>query len=89
MNGYVFCDPDAYGPILTRAVEWNEQHPYGAIFNPELETRPGDKQANLDKALAERREYLRLSIAATSTPEFRAELSKRAGNGADARYCWR
>lgn len=90
MNGYLFCDPDAYVPLWTRAVDWTEAHPYGVLFLPRLRARPGDRAANLKAALAERRAELRQAAEFFGDPARRAELQRaRKAKHVDEQFCWK
>jgi hypothetical protein len=51
INGYAFCDPKNQMELRARALEWVEKNSYQALFVPQLPARPGDRSANLSRAI--------------------------------------
>jgi hypothetical protein len=89
INGYAFCDVARQKELARRALEWVEKHPYRALFLPALPARPGDRQANLARALAHLHDNARKEAEYLEQPENLEQLrAARAGNGADQRFCW-
>ena len=90
INGYAFCDIARQQETRAKALQWVVDNPYKAIFLPQVPARPGDRDVNLRKAVAEitaaaakEREYL-------AKPANVAELrAKRKENDADGRFCWK
>jgi hypothetical protein len=90
INGYAFCDIAKQQKIRASALKWVVDNPYKAMFLPQVPARPGDREENLKKAVAEitaaaakEREYL---AKAANVSELKA---KRRQNDADAVYCWK
>ena len=71
-------------------MDWTEEHPYGALRLPSLKAHPGDRDANLKRAIAARRTQVREAAAHIEDPASRDEIRRqRQENGADGRYCWK
>ena len=90
INGYAFCDVAKQQALRQKALKWAVDNPYKAMFMPQVPARPGDREQNLRKAIAEitaaaakERDYL-------SKPANVAELkAKRKQNDADTMFCWK
>ena len=90
VNGYAFCDIAKQQELRAKALKWVVDNPYKAMFLPQVPARPGDREQNLRKAVADitqaaakEREYL-------AKPANVADLkAKRKQNDADAMYCWK
>jgi hypothetical protein len=90
INGYAFCDISRQQEIRAKAMQWVIDNPYKALFLPQVPARPGDREANLKKAVVEitaaaakEREYL-------AKPANVADLkAKRKENDADRKFCWK
>jgi hypothetical protein len=90
VNGYAFCDIANQQRLAAKALQWTIDHPYQALFLPQMPALPGDRATNLDKAIAElkaanakERDYLAQPANAESMKKLRRD------NGADAKYCWK
>jgi hypothetical protein len=89
LNGYAFCDVEKQQKMRQQAMKWVIANPYKAMFLPQVPARPGDRQENLKKGVAEivaaaekERQYL-------ANPANVADLrAKRRQSDADAAYCW-
>jgi hypothetical protein len=89
INGYAFCDPNKQAQIRAQALEWVQKNPYRALFLAELPARPGERAANLSRALerlkadaAKEREHFH---NAANLENFRKAREKHQ---ADERFCW-
>ena len=90
VNGYAFCDIAKQQELRAKALKWVVDNPYKAMFLPQVPARPGDREQNLRKAVADitqaaakEREYLAKSA---NVADLKA---KRKQNDADAMYCWK
>ena len=90
INGYAFCDIANQQKIAAKALQWTIDNPYKALFLPQVPALPGDRQKNLDKAVAE------LKAAVAKERDYLANAanveklkSQRRENGADQKYCWK
>jgi hypothetical protein len=89
INGYAFCDPTRQRELRRAALEWVEQSPYQAVFAAQLPARPGDRQANLRRAIAELRASGEEEGRYLEDPANLAEFNRlRAENRAGEKYCW-
>lgn len=89
INGYAFCDVKKQRELRMKAVEWVEKNPYQAVFIPQLPAKPGDRQRNLERALAKVRVSAKEERAYLDQAENLDKLSKaRNENGAVEKYCW-
>jgi hypothetical protein len=89
INGYAFCDPTRQRELRRDALEWVEQSPYQALFMAQLPARPGDRQANLRRAIAELRAAVEEEGRYLEDPANLAEFNRlRAENRAGEKYCW-
>jgi len=90
INGYAFCDIGRQQEIRAKALQWVINNPYKALFFPQVPARPGDRQANLNRAIAE------IKAAAAKEHEYLANAAnvaelkaKRKENDADEKFCWK
>ena len=90
INGYAFCDIAKQQEIRAKAMKWVVDNPYKAMFLPQVPARPGDREENLEKAVAE------ISTAAQKEREYLAKpanvadlKAKRKQSDADAMFCWK
>src|ERR1044072_2120433 len=89
INGYAFCNPAKQQVIRRKAMQWVIDNPYRAMFFPQIPARPGDRQANFKRAIAEIQTAVAKERDYLAQPANLAELTaKRKENNADAKYCW-
>jgi hypothetical protein len=90
VNGYAFCDVANQQRIAAKALQWTIDNPYQALFLPQVPALPGDRQKNLDKAIAELKANVAKEREYLSNPANVEKLkAQRRENGADAKYCWK
>ncbi len=90
INGYAFCSIARQKEIRAKAMQWVIDNPYKAMFLPEVPARPGDREENLKKAVAE------ITAAAAKEREYLGKPANvayakatRKQNDADGKYCWK
>lgn len=89
INGYAFCDIARQKEQRRRALEWVAENPYQALFLEQIPARPGDRRANLERALAALRAQAKEEAAHLEAPGNAAKLAAaRRADGADRKYCW-
>jgi hypothetical protein len=89
INGYAFCDPTRQRELRRDALEWVAQSPYQAVFAAQLPARPGDRQTNLRRAIAELRAAADEEGHYLEDPANLAEFNRlRAESRAGEKYCW-
>ena len=89
INGYAFCDPARQQRLRAEALAWVEANPYQTLFLEQMPARPGDRRANLERALATLREDVRAEAAYLGQPANLAKIAAgRVESEADAKYCW-
>jgi len=89
INGYAFCDVAKQQQAQQKALAWVEANPYQALFIPKLPARPGDRRANLGRALEMLRAGIDKERRHLEQPDNLKTLAEaRRKNGADAKYCW-
>jgi hypothetical protein len=90
INGYAFCDIANQQKQQAKALQWVADHPYQALFMPQVPALPGDRKANLAKALAELKSNVAKEGEYLANPANVAQLKEqRAKNGADQKFCWK
>ncbi len=89
VNGYAFCDTDKQRTTRRAAFEWVRDHPYQAIFLPQLPSPFADRAAALRDVVTEMENDVKKEAAYLGVPKNLERLKKvRAENGADRKYCW-
>jgi hypothetical protein len=89
LNGYAFCDVAKQQDMRHKAMRWVISNPYKAMFLPQVPARPGDRQENLRKGVAEIEAAAEKERQYLANPANVADLrAKRQQNNADATYCW-
>jgi len=90
INGYAFCDVARQKETRKRALEWVAQNPYQPIFSEQLPARPGDRKANLQRAIESLRTAEQEDSDYLALPANVAKLqAARRENNADEKYCWK
>jgi hypothetical protein len=90
INGYAFCDIANQQKIRARALQWVIDNPYKAIFLPQVPALPGDRTANLQKAIAEIKANAAKERYYLGKPSNVAQLkTTRQSNGMDEKFCWK
>jgi hypothetical protein len=90
INGYAFCDPANQQRQQAKALQWVIDNPYRAIFLPQVPALPGDRNENLQRALADLKANVAKERDYLARPENIAQLKQqRAANGTDQKYCWK
>ena len=90
INGYAFCDIANQQKQQAKALQWVTDHPYRALFMAQVPALPGDRKANLAKALAELKSNVAKESEYLANPANVAQLKEqRANNGADQKFCWK
>jgi hypothetical protein len=90
INGYAFCDPARQRELRSKALTWVEQNPYQVLFWDRLPARPGDRDANLQRAHARIRAGAEEEQRLLEDPAKLRELTRlRQANLAESRFCWR
>ena len=90
INGYAFCDVANQQRQQAKALQWVTDHPYKALFMPQVPTLPGDRKSNLAKALAALKANVAKESEYLANPANVAQLKEqRATNGADRKFCWK
>ena len=90
INGYAFCDIANQQRQQAKALQWVADHPYQALFMKQVPALPGDRKANLAKALAELKANIAKESEYLANPANVAQLKEqRANNGADQKFCWK
>jgi hypothetical protein len=90
INGYAFCDVANQQRQQAKALQWVTNNPYQALFMPQVPALPGDRKANLAKALAELKTNVAKESEYLASPANVAQLKEqRAANGADRKFCWK
>ena len=88
-NSYAFCDPAKQREASTKSIAWVEQHPYEAIFMPQLPALPGDRTENLKKSLADIRVRVQKEAQYLDDPKNQAEFKRRREeNHVPEQFCW-
>jgi hypothetical protein len=90
INGYAYCDIAKQKETRKRALEWVAKYPYQPLFSDQHPGRPGDRKANLQRAIdslraAEQEDADYLALPA-NVAKFQAA---RRENSADEKYCWK
>jgi hypothetical protein len=89
INGYAFCDLARQQAAHMAALDWVEQNPYAAMFMTRLPARPGERAANVKRALAQARENAGKERAWFAERKNAAEFfATRRANGTDEKFCW-
>jgi hypothetical protein len=90
INSYAFCDVERQVATTEKAWKWVAAHPYQAIYMPQLQAKPGGRDANLLKAvegLQQSAEQARVQLA---NPDFLKKFrAKRVANGVNDQFCWK
>ena len=90
INGYAFCDVANQQKLQAKALQWVADHPYKALFMPQVPALPGDRKANLAKALAELKSNVAKESEYLANPANVTQLKEqRAKNSADQKFCWK
>jgi hypothetical protein len=90
INGYAFCDLAKQQDAYAKALAWVESNPYQVMFMERAPALPGDRAANLKRAIANAKER-----AAKEKTYFRdskvhdAYYATRKRNEADVKFCWK
>jgi hypothetical protein len=88
INGYAFCD--LARQTHAKALEWVEANPYQVMFRPDVPALPGDRAANLKRALANAKERTAKESAYFDDPKMREDFyATRKRNEADVKFCWK
>jgi hypothetical protein len=90
INGYAFCDLARQKAAHAKALEWVEANPYQVMFRPDVPALPGDRAANLKRALANAKERTAKESAYFDDPKMREDFyATRKRNEADVKFCWK
>ena len=90
INGYAFCDLAKQKAAHAKALEWVEANPYQVMFRPDVPALPGDRGANLKRALANAKERAAKESAYFDDPKTREDFyATRKRNEADVKFCWK
>jgi hypothetical protein len=90
INSYAFCDIGNQRAIRTKALAWVEQNPYEAMFLKQLTAKPGDRQQNLARSLADIKASAAKERAYFDNPSNVAEFAAtRKKNDTDSKFCWK
>jgi hypothetical protein len=90
INGYAFCDIARQKDQHAKAVEWVEQNPYEVMFMDRAPALPGDRAANLKRAVANAKERAAKERAYFDDPKnVESFKATRKQNGADEKFCWK
>lgn len=89
ITGYAYCNIPAQQRQRSAALDWVERHPYQLVFAPRMTALPGNRNANLQRAVTR----LRVRAAAERTgleqPDRLEQFQRqRRIDQADAKYCW-
>jgi hypothetical protein len=90
INGYAFCDLAKQKEQHAKAVAWVESHLYEVMFMAQAPALPGDRAANLKRAIANAKERAARESAYFADPK-NAEsfFATRKKNEADQKFCWK
>jgi hypothetical protein len=90
INGYAFCDLAKQGELHAKAVDWVESNPYEVMFMARFPALPGDRAANLKRAIVAARERVAQERAHFEDPKIReAFFATRKSNGTEDKFCWK
>jgi hypothetical protein len=90
LNGYAFCDVKNQQLQREKALRWVEKNTYAALFMEQLPALPGDRNANLKKALLKSRQAFETEKKQFDEPAEIADLKRsRKLNDADQQFCWK
>jgi hypothetical protein len=90
INGYAFCDLAKQGELHAKAVDWVESNPYGVMFMARFPALPGDRAANVKRAIAEAKERVAQERAHFDDAKTRdAYYAARKRDGTDDKFCWK
>jgi hypothetical protein len=90
INGYAFCDLAKEKAAHAKALEWVEANPYQVMFRLDVPALPGDRAANLKRALANAKERAAKESAYFDDPKTREDFyATRKRNDADVKFCWK
>src|SRR5262245_7435228 len=90
INGYAFCDLAGQKAAHAKAVEWVEANPYQVMFRSDVPALPGDRAANVKRALANAKERAAKESAYFDDPKTREDYyATRRRNEADVKFCWK
>ena len=89
VNPYAFCDLNKQHKAAQDAIDWAKNHPYQAVFLPQLPSKHPDRkqalkeaEAKLDTRLVEQDRYF-------ANPENKVKWEKeRQDNLVNERFCW-
>ncbi len=89
VNPYAFCDLNKQHKAAQDAIDWAKNHPYQAVFLPQLPSKHPDRkqalkeaEAKLDARLVEQDRYF-------ANPENKTKWEKeRQDNLVNERFCW-
>lgn len=89
INSYAFCDLARQREFSGKAIAWVEQHPYAAMFMPQLPALPGDRTENLKQSLSRIRTMAEQEKAYLDDPRNQAQfMRQRAENHVPEQFCW-
>jgi hypothetical protein len=90
INGYAFCDLANQQRLRRDALAWVESHPYEAMFLRDLPARPGDRRANLRRAIENAKVAAEKERAHFDDPKnVEAYYAARKKNEMDEKSCWK
>jgi hypothetical protein len=90
INGYAFCDLAGQKAAHAKAVEWVEANPYQVMFRSDVPALPGDRAANLKRAIASAKERAARESAYFDDLKTREDFyATRKRNEADVKFCWK
>jgi hypothetical protein len=89
INSYAFCNLAKQREARVRSVAWVEANPYQALFTEQFRARPGDRAANLRKAIEGLRSSAERERQHFADPRNVEQFNKtRKANQVEARFCW-
>jgi hypothetical protein len=90
INGYAFCDLGRQKEHHAKAIDWVEANPYQVMFMDKAPALPGDRAANLKRAIVNAKERAAKERAYFDDPKTREDYyAARKRNEADVKFCWK
>ena len=90
INGYAFCDLANQKKLRAEALAWVENNPYETMFLERIAGKPGDRHANLKRAIEDAKAAAAKERAYFDDPKSLAAFYEaRTNNAMEAKYCWK
>jgi hypothetical protein len=89
INGYAFCSLANQKKLRAEALAWVENNPYETMFMSQIPAKPGDRHANLKRAIETAKGDAAKERAQFDDPKFVEEFyATRKKNEMEVKFCW-